>query len=352
MKLNYLDAGMSAPLAPGRAAAAALLALAGGALGCAGLPKPPAPGPQPERPPLATQDLEETIPPLRAPRPLAPRLIWLPARPSEGTLVALVIEPPAGGLPVFEAWARAGATDLVLAPLSGGGYLGVLAAPLRTDELPVEVAVTLIDGTRINQSLSLRIAPRDFPATRLRVASRFTAPDEATLIRIRRERELVRSTLRVASETPLWRGAFILPLPGVTTSPFGQRRLFNNELRSQHTGLDIDGDSGDPVYAANSGRVVLSRDLFFNGQAVFIDHGLGFYTGYFHLSERLVSEGGWVEKGTLIGRVGATGRVTGPHLHWGLYVLGSALDPLSLLEPAFADLSERLAAVRFATLAP
>ncbi len=88
--------------------------------------------------------------------------------------------------------------------------------------------------------------------------------------------------------------------------------------------------------------MALSRDLFFNGQAVFIDHGLGFYTGYFHLSERVVGEGQWVEKGELIGRVGATGRVTGSHLHWAAYLQGVPLDPLSLLDPGIAGASERL----------
>lgn len=106
--------------------------------------------------------------------------------------------------------------------------------------------------------------------------------------------------------------------------------MFNNQLRSQHTGLDIDGDTGDPVVASNSGRVILSRDLFYTGQAVYIDHGLGFMTAYFHLSRRDVSEGQWVEKGEVVGLVGATGRVTGSHLHWSLFVQGVSLDPLSL----------------------
>ena len=102
------------------------------------------------------------------------------------------------------------------------------------------------------------------------------------------------------------------------------------------------GDTGDPVYASNDGRVALSHDLFYSGQAVYLDHGLGFFTAYFHLSERLVSDGQWVEKGQLIGRVGATGRVTGPHLHWSAFLRGQHLDPLSLLEPGFARESERL----------
>jgi murein DD-endopeptidase MepM/ murein hydrolase activator NlpD len=226
--------------------------------------------------------------------------------------------------------------------LSGGAYIGLVAARIGAREIPVEISVTLTDGTRLVQSLWLLVGERSFPATRLSVATRFTAPDQQTLKRIERERQLVRSILRSATDEPLWRGPFELPLEGVTTSPFGQRRLFNNELRSRHTGHDIDGDTGDPVYASNSGRVAISRDLFFNGGAVFIDHGLGLYTGYFHLSKREVMEGEWVEKGQLLGLVGATGRVTGPHLHWSIYLNGASLDPLSLFQPGLGELSARL----------
>jgi murein DD-endopeptidase MepM/ murein hydrolase activator NlpD len=309
------------------------------------IPEPP--GPVTELEPLQVEavSLDEPLPDPSPPFALAPALLWTPTAPQEGALVVLVLEPAGRGLPILEARARARDADLPLAYLSGGAYLGLVAAPLRADEVPVEISVTLADGTRIEQSLALQINRREFPATRLRVASRFTAPDQATLKRIQRERDFVRAVLRSASDEPLWNGAFILPLEGVTTSPYGQRRLFNNELRSQHTGLDFDGETGDPVMASNSGRVVISRDLFFNGQAVFIDHGLGFYTGYFHLSKLEVHEGQWVDKSDVVGLVGTTGRSTGSHLHWALYVQGAALDPLSLLDADLALVSARLAPI-------
>jgi murein DD-endopeptidase MepM/ murein hydrolase activator NlpD len=310
---------------------------------CAKLPEPPSPQPELETPHVDALNLEGE--PLRLPtlQPLAPQLHWVPATPDEGTLLSIIVVPETKGLPVFEVSATAGGRKLVLTPLWGGGYLGFVAAARSVEEVPVELSVILIDGSRIDQKLALRVTAREFSYTRLRVASRFTAPDRATLERIQGERELVRSTLRSVTDVPLWQGAFVLPLEGPTTSPYGQRRLFNNELRSQHTGLDIDGDTGDRVRASNSGRVVISRDLFFNGQAVFIDHGLGLLTGYFHLSGREVSEGQWVEKGEVIGSVGATGRVTGPHLHWSLYSMGVPLDPLSILELDLASLGVRLA---------
>jgi murein DD-endopeptidase MepM/ murein hydrolase activator NlpD len=204
----------------------------------------------------------------------------------------------------------------------------MVAAPLGAETVPVDIEVTFLDGTRLSQILTLLVMATDFPATRLRVASRYTSPDSATQERAAYERAAVQP--------------FELPLSGITTSPFGQRRLFNNELRSRHTGLDIDGDTGDPVYAANSGRVAMSADLFYNGGAVFIDHGLGLYTGYFHLSKREVDLGQHVKKGQIIGRVGATGRVTGPHLHWHMYLQGFSLDPRSLLDPDFAQIVRAL----------
>ncbi len=309
---------------------------------CAKTPEPPPPLPHPEPPQVEVVDLAEGLPALTPQQPLPPRLRWVPSAPGEGSVVMLTLEPEPLGLPVFEARALAGERVIQLAPLRGGGYLGLLAAPRSTEEVPVTVTVTLIDGTRLSQRLSLRIAARDFASTRLRVAGRYTAPDEAILRRVRIEREWVRKALRTRTEVPLWRGNFIRPLEGLVTSPYGQRRMFNNEVRSQHTGLDIDGDTGDPVMAANSGRVILSRDLFYSGQAVYVDHGLGFITGYFHLSKREVSEGQWVEKGDVVGLVGATGRVTGSHLHWSVWVQGISLDPVSLLEPGLLAASDRL----------
>ncbi len=311
---------------------------------CAGVPKPPEAVPPPQEIPVVQVRLDERFREIEPPGRLAPRIHWTPAVPGEGTFVILTLEPEPRGLPVFEIRARARDRDVVLSSLDGGAYFGLVAAPLGVPEVPVDITITLIDGTRIARRLTLLVETLDFPATRLRVASRFTAPDERAVERIRRERAIVRAALATVTTVPLWNGAFIMPRYDATTSPYGQRRLFNNELRSRHTGLDIRGRTGDPVYAANSGRVILARDLFYTGNAVYIDHGLGILTGYFHLSKHEVTEGQWVEKGQLIGRIGATGRVTGPHLHWGLYLQGAALDPSTLLGPEFTRISNRVPA--------
>jgi len=324
-----------------RTAGVQLLAVLGLA-SCANVPEPPAPVPALDPPRLERVRFDEGLLELLPPLPLAPRLRWVPEVPGEGWLIAFLLEPQPRSLPLFEADARAGGRDLALVALAGGSYLGLVAAPLGEQQVSVEVLVVFADGTRLTQRLSLRIGAREFSATSLRVAHRFTDPDSLMRERIAQERETVRATLRSVTDVPLWHGAFIRPAEGRTTSPFGQRRLFNRELRNRHTGLDIDGDTGDPVYASNSGRVALSRDLFYSGNSVYIDHGLGLYTAYFHLSRREVTEGQWLEKGELIGRIGATGRVTGSHLHWGAYLQGIPVDPLSLLDPDFARLGQRL----------
>jgi murein DD-endopeptidase MepM/ murein hydrolase activator NlpD len=308
------------------------------------VPDPPDPVPQPEEPPVVGVRLDERLREIEPPGRLAPRIYWTPTVPGEGSFVVLTLEPEPRGLPVFEVRARARDRQVYLSSLDGGAYFGLVAAPLGVPEVPVEITITLIDGTRITRRLSLLVETLDFPATRLQVATRFTAPDAPTVERIRREREIVRAALATVTTVPLWNGAFIMPRDDATTSPYGQRRLFNSELRSRHTGLDIRGRTGEPVVAANSGRVILARDLFYSGNAVYIDHGLGIVTGYFHLSKHEVTEGQWVEKGQLIGRVGATGRVTGPHLHWGLYLQGAALDPSTLLGPDLSRISDRFPA--------
>jgi murein DD-endopeptidase MepM/ murein hydrolase activator NlpD len=174
----------------------------------------------------------------------------------------------------------------------------------------------------------------EFAVERLRVNRRYVdAPDSALQRRIARERELSRAVYARSPDTPrLWSGPFARPLPGRVTSRFGTRREFNGELRSRHWGVDLDGDRGDPVLAANRGVVALVGDFYYSGNVVYLDHGRGLITAYLHLSQVDVAPGDTLERGSLVGRVGATGRVTGPHLHWLVRFAGVSLDGLKLLE--------------------
>ena len=130
----------------------------------------------------------------------------------------------------------------------------------------------------------------------------------------------------------MWRGKFRIPLDGVTSGAnFGRRRVLNGQASSPHTGVDFPAPTGTPVHAAQAGRVVLAEPLFFAGNTVVLDHGLGIYTLYGHLSQINVKVGDELLPGEILGKVGATGRVTGPHLHWGLSINHSRVNALQIV---------------------
>jgi murein DD-endopeptidase MepM/ murein hydrolase activator NlpD len=156
--------------------------------------------------------------------------------------------------------------------------------------------------------------------------------DAATEARVERENELARSIGRRAQGTPqLWTLPFLRPRQAKVTSRFGSGRVFNGRLSSSHLGIDYRGATGDPIYAANRGVVALVDSFFLAGNVVYVDHGDGIVTGYFHMSRPEVAVGDTVERGQEIGRVGATGRVTGPHLHWSARFGALTIDPADLL---------------------
>lgn len=174
------------------------------------------------------------------------------------------------------------------------------------------------------------VEKRDFPEQRLTVPPDMATPPAAVQERIAREHALVRETLSRVSPVshlvlPLQR-----PVPGEVSSAYGLRRFFNDLERNPHRGLDLRAALGEPVRAAAAGQVVLAADHYYGGRSVFIDHGLGVYSVYMHLDEFKTAEGDMVEAGQVIGLAGQTGRVTGPHLHLGLYVLDLAVDPSAL----------------------
>lgn len=178
----------------------------------------------------------------------------------------------------------------------------------------------------------LTIQPKRFPTRRLVVAPEFVDPPSSMAERIAHETALLTDVYGHSATERLWRQAFTRPVPDLANSRFGTRNIFNGKARSPHAGTDFLSAAGVRVKAPNAGRVMVARDLFFSGKTVVIDHGLGVFSLLAHLSRIDVKEGDLIDVGDLVGLVGATGRVTGPHLHWALRVAGARVDPLSALE--------------------
>jgi murein DD-endopeptidase MepM/ murein hydrolase activator NlpD len=200
--------------------------------------------------------------------------------------------------------------------------------------------VFLAQASGIVDTISTSVAPFHPPPSRgtarrrrLAVSSRFTQPlDSATEARIANENARAREVGRQSHTTPrLWTAPFVRPRSSRVTSRFGSGRVFNGRVTSSHLGVDFAGKMGSPVMAANRGVIALVDKFFLAGNVVYIDHGAGVVTGYFHLSQTLVSPGDTVSRGQKIGLVGATGRVTGPHLHWSARYGALTVDPLGLV---------------------
>lgn len=197
----------------------------------------------------------------------------------------------------------------------------------------LELILPAGDGAGVvSRSIALDVEAIDFDSSQLRVSGKYTAPPAADQERIAKDRaDLAAMWERGSSEEALFTELFSMPREDRTTAPYGTRRVFNGKTQTVHYGWDIRGGVGDEVLAPNDGIVTMASDLFYSGGTIFLDHGGGLYTGYFHLSRFDVSPGERVRKGQLIGLVGASGRVTGPHLHWAAKIGGHYIHPGSLL---------------------
>ena len=258
-----------------------------------------------------------------------------PSRPVKGSLFRVFV-PDAkrgdqvtgeiAGEPLHFAWnASDGAWALAAAPID---------AP---DSVTVEVSIVRSGGPQKDILLrKVRLTPGSYPSERLSVNPRFgTKPDSATQARIDMEGARAAAVAREAHQTPrLWEDPFTPPRPGRVTSGFGRARVFNGQVASRHMGTDFAGAVGAPVRAVNRGVVRIVDQFFLGGNVVYVDHGAGLVTAYLHLSATDVAVGDTVAKGQMIGRVGATGRVTGPHLHLIARYGGVTVNPMSLLAPA------------------
>ena len=227
---------------------------------------------------------------------------------------------------------KAGGEPLHFEHVRNGEYRAIVAVPIESsDSLPV--SVFLARGGRTDTVPgAVAVRQAGYPREVLAVAPKFAKPDSAAAARVRRENARARQVSQASRDRPrLWHEPFQLPRATRITSAFGAARVYNGEVRSRHLGTDFAGAVGTPVLAAGRGVVALVANFYLAGRAVYVDHGQGLVTAYFHLSRADVSVGDTVAAGQRIGAVGQSGRVTGPHLHWVARFGAISVDPMSLL---------------------
>ncbi|MGK2913339.1 MAG: peptidoglycan DD-metalloendopeptidase family protein [Porticoccaceae bacterium] len=276
------------------------------------------------------------------------KLLWRAADPSAwaARLIAALIllvapllamalprpDPVPGGVAVlalptgFDAAAQASfAGKPVLTVPVDDGWRAVVGIPLGQTPGPAALRLRFGDGR--TQNIGFAVAARNYPVQRITITDQDkVTPSPASLKRIEREQVEILAAFRHRS-TPAPMLGFAMPAQGPLSSNFGLRRVINGQSRSPHSGLDIAAPAGAPVTAPAPGRVLRVGDYFFTGNTVFVDHGQGLITLYCHLSQVAVREGQQLATGDAIGKVGSTGRATGPHLHWALSLNDARVDP-------------------------
>jgi murein DD-endopeptidase MepM/ murein hydrolase activator NlpD len=257
---------------------------------------------------------------------------YSPQRLQSGSPVLFTIEPEEPAGTVQGTWLK----HAIVFDKSPKGTTWYALAGIDVEQAPgtypLELTVTESDGRQLHGSQEIAVLPAQYKTTTLHVQEKYVQPDAATLQQIAADKAVKDAAFAHQISQPLWSGSFRSPVPFTATDSFGTRRMFNGELASIHRGTDFHAPSGTPVLAANDGEVMIARGMFYEGNLVVIDHGAQFSTLYMHLSRIEVKVGERVKKGQRLGLSGATGRVTGPHLHLAARWQGEYVDPVLLLK--------------------
>jgi murein DD-endopeptidase MepM/ murein hydrolase activator NlpD len=222
-------------------------------------------------------------------------------------------------------------------------FVGIAGVDLKTPpgQYALKVGVQDNKGASFEQVFEVQVEDGGFEVQRLTLPRELVDLKGEALRRVLAENKRLMEIFSQVRPERLWHLPFIRPVDGPITGAFGLRRVINGQDRSPHNGVDIAAELGTKVAASNSGQVVFAQELYLSGKTIIIDHGFGLYSMYFHLSEMRVKQGDQVEIGQCIGLVGATGRVTGPHLHWGIRLLQARVDPSALLQAVLPGKKEK-----------
>ena len=264
------------------------------------------------------------------------RLSISPLRPEPGAIVRLTLTAPAPGSDsIVSIRGTMAGEPLHFLQATVGNWHAIGGIPVDAENTVVANAEIRHASGKV-ETVHARVTLPKIPppvAQPLSVDSTFSRPlDAATTARVARENERAQEIGRHAQlSRPMWTASFIRPRSSIITSQFGSGRVFNGQLTTRHLGVDFRGATGEQIRAANRGVVALVDNFFLAGNVVYVDHGGGVVTAYFHMSKPLVSVGDTVSRGQVIGLIGATGRVTGPHLHWAARYGAITVNPLDLV---------------------
>ena len=266
---------------------------------------------------------------------------WLPESAKTGRLLVVDVRVAPSVAPIVLLQAELDGRLCTVWPVSADRRHWRLFGPVPIDLKPgaikLAIEASLKDGEHGRFDKPIAVVEGDYDKRSITVGKKFTSPSKAQRRRAAKENVSLQAALATKTPERLWRGSFAKPTPGDETSPFGTLRTYNKKRRSRHLGWDLDGKVGAPITATNNGRIVLADNRFYTGGTVIIDHGQGIFSMYFHMSRLDVVVGNTVVKGEGLGAVGASGQVTGPHLHFSIKMAGEYTDPRFALGLNFAD---------------